>query len=666
MLAKSGAKLVLTALLVATPRAAAAAAAGEVVWTFQGIEDVLCADEIEDQNGDGVPDVIVETYDAGAVGDHLWCLSGAAPGPAAEAIWSVKPVGGPSSSGGYGDKCVTTAPDLNGDGVQDVLLGTAWGGRTAYAIDGTDGAVIWNFDTYVDRPPVPAVSGWVYSMIHVPDVDGDAVPDVFFVCGSENDRVYHASGADGTILYDLEMTDAVFCAAGLDDVSGDGLADAVFGVGDFGDAIWCLRGLGPPLVSLWNHTMPGTVYDVARIADVSGDGVNDVLAGIWASVVYCFDGATGDTVWTAPLPGGAFVMRIAILDDVNGDGFQDAAIASWDNSAHVISGADGTPIWSRPTGGDVWAIERIDDVTGDGINDVVAGSFDHLVYLLDGVTGVPKWTFDTGNRLYFVTGVSDMTGNGVADVFAGSQKLTSSPGGHGFLIEGGEPGPTPVPLPMYVEGFAGPRGVELTLRNAERFAHAHVERSEGAGAAAAAARFRAEVAQAYRDGELTAREAVQARAQDPEVAWTRLTSEAIGVRGGQAHYVDGTAGSDRTYRYRFAFVSGDQIVGYSPTFTAQVGSDAGVPEMRVFPNPIGSSGLAIEFQLRHAQRVRIQAFDTAGRKVAEVHDGDAAPGPASVSWSGRDASGRALANGVYFLRLEGDGFVSSKKVTILR
>ena len=41
-------------------------------------------------------------------------------------------------------------------------------------------------------------------------------------------------------------------------------------------------------------------------------------------------------------------------------------------------------------------------------------------------------------------------------------------------------------------------------------------------------------------------------------------------------------------------------------------------------------------------------------------------GDARVEWDGRGVDGRRLPNGVYFLRLEGEDFVASEKVTLLR
>jgi len=655
--------------------AGALAAGGDLVWYFQGIEDVNAIDEIQDQNSDGVPDVVVETYDAGAVGDHLYCLSGGSPGPVAATIWSTRPLGGPSNSGGWGDECARTTPDITGDGVQDVLLGTAWGGRTAYVIDGTDGSVYWDFDTYADSPPTPPLSGWVYTMSWVPDVDGDGFPDVVFGCGSDNNRAYHFNPRTGLRFWNIELGDAIFSSAALQDVTGDGKGDVVIGVGDNAPAVWCLRGSGSggPTV-VWTHPLGGSCLAVAAIGDISGDSVNDVLAGTWDSSVLAFDGATGDTLWESVFPGFAYVQQIAVLDDVNGDGEQDAAIGTWDDRAFVISGLDGTELWSYPTLGDVWAVGRSDDLTGDGVNEVVAGSFgvspsyNGRVYLLDGVTGSLVWVYVTPNRIYSVKGVSDLTGDGRPDVMAGTQMLTAGPpGGRAYLLDGGD-NVTSAGGTVFVEGVPGPTGILVRLHGATDADACIVERYEGApNGAEAANRFRREIALAYREGLLRTREAMAARSQDPQITWTRISGE-LAVRAGRAEYLDGSAEVGRDYTYRFALLRESEVVGYSPASTfKRTGAEGplAIPEIRARPNPAGAGNVTIDFRVPRPQRWTLDVFDAAGRRVAAV-DAREGFGDVTLQWDGRDGSGRPLPSGVYFLRLEGEDFVSSKKVSLLR
>ncbi|MEZ4652825.1 MAG: hypothetical protein R3E12_04260 [Candidatus Eisenbacteria bacterium] len=146
------------------------------LWSAPGIENVVCVTAAPDIDGDGGPDVIFESYDAGAPQqDNLYAIRGASSG-AGEVIWSARPLGGPSNSGGYGDACLRMGPDTGGDGFPDVMIGMAWGNRSAFSLDGRTGATQWKFDTYSDSPPAPPVSGWVYAMASLEqDIDDDGV-----------------------------------------------------------------------------------------------------------------------------------------------------------------------------------------------------------------------------------------------------------------------------------------------------------------------------------------------------------------------------------------------------------------------------------------------------------------------------------------------------------
>jgi uncharacterized membrane protein len=68
------------------------------------------------------------------------------------------------------------------------------------------------------------------------------------------------------------------------------------------------------------------------------------------------------------------------------------------------------------------------------------------------------------------------------------------------------------------------------------------------------------------------------------------------------------------------------------------------------PNP-SSSSTRLDFTLASAGRVDLAIFDAAGRRVATLLDEDVSPGPRSVTWDGREASGRMAAAGLYFARL---------------
>ncbi len=69
------------------------------------------------------------------------------------------------------------------------------------------------------------------------------------------------------------------------------------------------------------------------------------------------------------------------------------------------------------------------------------------------------------------------------------------------------------------------------------------------------------------------------------------------------------------------------------------------------PNPT-AAGTRLSFALPEAAAVHFTVHDAAGRRVATLARGRYDRGPGEVAWDGRDAAGRPVAPGVYFLRAE--------------
>jgi hypothetical protein len=71
-----------------------------------------------------------------------------------------------------------------------------------------------------------------------------------------------------------------------------------------------------------------------------------------------------------------------------------------------------------------------------------------------------------------------------------------------------------------------------------------------------------------------------------------------------------------------------------------------------WPNPFNPR-VQLEFELPRSAVVRLEIFDTRGRRVALLVDGFRPGGGNRVAWDGTDRAGRALPGGVYFARLTG-------------
>ncbi|NNE43451.1 MAG: T9SS type A sorting domain-containing protein, partial [Gemmatimonadetes bacterium] len=93
-----------------------------------------------------------------------------------------------------------------------------------------------------------------------------------------------------------------------------------------------------------------------------------------------------------------------------------------------------------------------------------------------------------------------------------------------------------------------------------------------------------------------------------------------------------------------------RLTVFKPAVDAPVVGPKAVGELTLLgasPNPF-RSGAAIRFALSRSTETTIRVFDSAGRTVRTLADGARPAGEQAVAWDGRDASGRAVASGIYY------------------
>ncbi len=83
------------------------------------------------------------------------------------------------------------------------------------------------------------------------------------------------------------------------------------------------------------------------------------------------------------------------------------------------------------------------------------------------------------------------------------------------------------------------------------------------------------------------------------------------------------------------------------------------------PNPFNPQ-TAVAFDLARPGPVRLELFDARGRLVRRLLAQDLAAGRHQVIWDGRDGDGRAVASGVYLVRLAADGLTQQHKMMLVR
>jgi len=133
-------------------------------------------------------------------------------------------------------------------------------------------------------------------------------------------------------------------------------------------------------------------------------------------------------------------------------------------------------------------------------------------------------------------------------------------------------------------------------------------------------------------------------------------------------YVDETAWPGGTFWYELRAVLpfGEEILATDIRASLAVPGTLTFGIRYVMPNP-ATTHASIGYSLPEVWRsARLSVHDVAGRLVRRLDPATGAQGLLSVDWDGKGSSGKRVASGVYFVRLEVDGAIATQRMVLLR
>jgi hypothetical protein len=420
---------------------------------------------VGDVNGDGLDDVIIVAWRADPNGldgaGESYIVFGRSTGfPAALNVADLDGSNGFVVNGidafDYAGFSVAGAGDINGDGVDDVIIGAIGAdpngtyiagesyvvfGRTAEFsasldladLDGSNGFVMHGIDQYDQAGRSVAGAG---------DINGDGVDDViigatglgpngndgagkgYVVFGRNTDfpaslDLADLDGSAGFVVKGIDAYDyAGFPVAAAGDINGDGLDDVIIGAGsadpnglDLAGESYIVFGRSTGFPAALNladldgsngFVVNGIDVDdlsgrrVAAAGDINGDGLDDVIIGAFMADPNGIDRA-GETYVVFGSEGTGVTIRFQVQcpGDVNGDGIADMAVVRSDGSVHIkdLNGATVSEF-------DLSDITAVVDV--ELMADITTNGSPELVVLGTGSAKAEVWDTFTGSQLSVV------------------------------------------------------------------------------------------------------------------------------------------------------------------------------------------------------------------------------------------------------------------------
>jgi len=658
---------------------------GEPAWTSSGAGLARAAATAGDVDGDGWDELIVGNArdasggtDAGAAR-----LYRGRDGGWSDCTWAAT---GRQGGDAYGHS-VAGVGDVNGDGFADIAVGAP---HATVSVE-DEGAVYCYFGSPTGpgtQPDFVARGGqrgsqMGFDVAGAGDVNGDGYGDIIV----------------GALLYTApEVHEGrVFVYYG----NPYGLSDSLRWVGEIDQS------------EAWFG------YAVATAGDVNGDGYSDVLVGapyydgsaLDEGAVFAYfggpDGLSASRLQRLEVgrADAGFGMSVACAGDVNGDFFGDVIIGAGGTAftrlgrgaAFVFDGRlfgiESRPSWSRLEARDGFVVKGVGDVDGDGYSDVAVGDplFDGAgqeagrVAVFGGgsagVSGIPRWSVQgslAGEQLgAALVAPGDANGDGWSDVAALARGdsatvalyTTRSAECRSVLRQQVRPG---VPGNVSILGYTGHENL-LLLRVTVR---------PPAGAASVWVECEAQsFSEAWDDGAPPSTRLVRRLLPSERTAGSRVVMDILVP-------VDA---ADRVLKWR-ARVGADSPVYAGARWYSPPNNTAGSAVVRngpwpdvppppepppspdpryaftvqaPYPNPFNPS-VTVRFTLDEPGRVEVSVYDVRGAKVRTLLLETLGRGPHEARWEGDDDRGMRVGSGVYFVRVESDGRVASRKLVLVR
>ncbi|HRJ85713.1 MAG TPA: choice-of-anchor D domain-containing protein [Ignavibacteria bacterium] len=408
----SSAKIVLTGAGIDVPPVL-----GDIVWESIIPDNPLTtADDpqpkslkqIPDVNGDGVADMICAT-------ENYWtiCYNGNSYGTA-DTLWKFNTCFGTNNTGSVDwEDAMQIMDDVNGDGIKDVVIGCGGGNEEVYVLSGSTGRVIWEY-----AGPNTNYDGDIMGIRVDRDFNGDGRKDVLISAsgeGSTNPGRHSAiclNAVNGNVLW-TNVINSEFTYDVVSTTVGGAIA-FTNNSGPYG-----IIGLNSSGASTWNYPIPGTlnaVWSMREVADINADGNTDIV-GMYGfnGTVVALSGSTGSQVWTVNM-GSSNNGTVELLDDLNQDGFKDFT-CSGPQTAFRIDSKTGQQMWTQSFGASyIRDAGILGDITGDTVAEVLYSTqAPGKVFVVNGKTGTILFNYEFGASLTYradrVAALNSVDGN---------------------------------------------------------------------------------------------------------------------------------------------------------------------------------------------------------------------------------------------------------------
>ena len=245
-------------------------ATGSMIWERYAGGPAFSVIGVNDFTGDGVPDVIAGASNEAETQAFVLGING----DTGQQEWSFQ-------AAGSSVWALSQIDDVNNDGILDIIAGSFMGGGSYYALDATDGSLIWQGSTGASL---------IMEFIVLGDVNSNGYNDI--AIGHVSPHTAVLNGEDGQYVWSQGVADNAWYIANGGDLTGDGLNDLFVGTLYQNNYAYFMAGSDGEIL---HSISTGTPVDaIGAIDDVTGDNSREMIVGGRNGSIRCYSGGPVD------------------------------------------------------------------------------------------------------------------------------------------------------------------------------------------------------------------------------------------------------------------------------------------------------------------------------------------------------------------------------------
>jgi len=247
------------------------------------------------------------------------------------------------------------------------------------------------------------------------DVDGDGEQEI--IATSTNGYLYVLNGTGSIENSYGPLSSPIYATPTIGDYNRNDTLEIAF---EAGDTVYFLDN---QCNAIRKVRLINTTHSSPILTNIDGDSDFEIVTSGQRYPVRVLKGSSFSTKWyynnySAP------VKTSPAVADVDGDGIKEVIVTSVNGTIYALhqvgTAIIATLVWSYPTGDSIYSSPVIADLDRDGQYEVVTGSDDGYLYAIHG-DGTLYWRINLGSRIRTTAAIDDINGDSYDEIAVGTE-----------------------------------------------------------------------------------------------------------------------------------------------------------------------------------------------------------------------------------------------------